>query len=217
MSKKPAYKDEMERLWTTVRDHLGLRVSRVHARFLRKAFMRGASVEKCNARCCLGGTSVSDRERDRVLRHAGIVSEAMTSRARGDRSRWFGRRLVKDPDFVSGRSTFTRVIDGACVFLRDDGGCALHAAGERHLGHPYALKPSVCLLWPMAVNRGALDVGFGYLTHRRECCASLRRGGRRNILEVAGSQACMICEMQRPGLSRGGDPMRPRSRSPRGG
>ena len=204
MRARSALKDDLEKLFGVVRDHLGLRVRGVHARFLRKAYVRLASVERCNARCCLGGTTVSEVERDRVLRHAGIVSEEMTSRARDDSSRWFGKRLSKDPDFVVGRSTFTRVIDGACVFLRDDGGCALHVAGERHLGHAYALKPSVCLLWPLAVNKGRLEVGFGHLTHRRACCAPVRHGGRRTILEVVGSHAEKICEMERSGLSRGG-------------
>lgn len=204
MRPKSALQADLEKLFGVVRDHLGLTVRRVHARFLRKAYVRLASVERCDASCCLGGTSVCETERDRILRHARIVSEAMTSRARGDSSRWFGKRLSKDPDFVSGRSTFTRVLDGACVFLRDDGGCALHIAGERHLGHPYALKPSVCLLWPLAVSKGNLEVGFAYLTRRRACCAPVRRGGRRTILEVIGLHADRICEMQRSGLSRGG-------------
>ncbi len=204
MRPKSALPADLERLFSVVRDHLGLRVRSVHARFLRKAYVRLASVQRCNARCCLGGTSVCETERDRVLRHARIVSESMTSRARGDASRWFGRRLSKDPDYASGRSTFTRVLDGACVFLRDDGGCALHVAGERHLGHPYALKPSVCLLWPLAVNKGNLEPGFGHLTRRRACCAPVRHGGRLTLLEVVGPQAEKICEMERPGLSRGG-------------
>ncbi|HEU5182142.1 MAG TPA: hypothetical protein VFW45_15255 [Candidatus Polarisedimenticolia bacterium] len=213
MRPKTALPSDLEKLFGIVRDHLGLRVKGIHARFLRKAYVRRASVERCNARCCLGGTTVCETERDRVLSHARIVSEAMTSRARGDSARWFGLRLSKDPDFASGRSTFTRVLDGACVFLRDDGGCALHVAGERHLGHPYALKPSVCLLWPLAVNKGKLEVGFANLTHRRACCAPVRRGGRRTILEVVGSHAERICEMEQIGLSRGGT--RDESPSPR--
>ena len=214
MRARSALKTDLERLFSVVRDHLGLRVRGVHARFLRKAYVGRASVERCNARCCLGGTTVSEHERDRALQHADIVSQAMTSRARGDRSRWFGRRLSRDPDFVAGRSTFTRVIDGACVFLRDDGGCALHVAGEAHLGHPYALKPAVCLLWPLAVSKGRLETGFGYLTHRRQCCAPVRRGGRRTILEVIGSQACRICEMDQAALTRGGAPEDPALQQP---
>jgi hypothetical protein len=197
-------KASLARLFRVVRDHLGFRVHDIHPKVTQKVYIRGASVRRCDAGCCLGGTTVSLEERDRVLAHAGIVRDSMTSRARDDSSRWFGKRIPRDPDFAAGRSTFTRVLDGACVFLRGDGLCALQVAGEDHLGHPYALKPSVCLLWPLAVNRGRLEVGYGYLTRRRECCAPVRRGGCRSILEVIGPHSDRICEMEHPKLSRGG-------------
>jgi Fe-S-cluster containining protein len=194
----------LARLFRVVRDHLGFRVDGIHPKVARKVYVRGASVRRCDASCCLGGTTVSLEERDRILVHARIVREAMTSRARDDSSRWFGKCVTRDPDFAGGRSTITRVLDGACVFLREDGLCALQVAGERRLEHPYSLKPSVCLLWPLAVNKGKLEVGYGYLTGRRECCAPVREGGCRSILEVIGPHAERICEMEDPKLSRGG-------------
>ena len=56
------------------------------------------------------------------------------------------------------------MLDGACVFLRDDRLCALHVAGEKELGTPFKLKPAICLLWPLCVVDGELDVGYASFT-----------------------------------------------------
>ena len=199
-------KPSLESVFSVVRDHLGLRISRIHPRATRRIYVRGSSVRRCDGHCCLGGTTVSTLERDRILQHAGIVAAAMTRRARRDPSRWFGRRVTADPDFTVGRATFTRVQDGACVFFRDDRLCALQVAAQRHLSEPYALKPSVCILWPLAVSRGAMEPGYGFLTRRRECCAPLRSGGSRTILQVIRPAAALLLRMRRRSVSRGGGP-----------
>jgi Protein of unknown function (DUF3109) len=201
-------KSGLERIFRVARDHLGLNVSRLHPRLARKLYIRGASVLRCNGHCCLGGTTVSVAERDAILAHAKIVAGAMTSRARKDPSRWFGKRLTRDEDFTVGRATFTRVMDGACVFYRSDSLCALQVAGEKSLRRPYALKPSVCILWPLAVRKGALEPGFGWLTRRRECCAPLRDGGERTLLKVISPCEKSLQRMAHPRNSRGGGPPR---------
>ena len=198
----------LSRIVRVARDHLGLNMRRIHPRLTRKIYARGASVLRCDGRCCRGGTSVSVGERDAVLSHEAIVREAMTSRARHDSTRWFGKRVTRDADFTLGRATFTRVRGGACVFYRTDGLCALQVASEKHLGDPYRLKPAVCILWPLAVSKGALEPGFGWLTRRRECCAPLREGGKRTPLEVFAPCEKSLCRMARPENSRGGGPPR---------
>ncbi len=200
----------LSRIFQVARDHLGLNVRRVAPRLTRPLYSRGASVLRCDGRCCRGGTTVSVAERDAILSREEIVREAMTSRARRDPTRWFGKRITRDEDFTAGRATFTRVQGGACVFYRTDGLCALQVAAGRHLGDPYALKPAVCLLWPLAVRKGALEPGFGWLTRRRHCCAPLREGGKRTILEVIAPCEKPLCRMARPGNSRGGGPPRQR-------
>jgi hypothetical protein len=197
-------KSRLQRIFEVARDHLGLNVSRCHPRLARPIYARGTSVTRCNGRCCLGGTAVSVAERDRILAHSGIVSEAMTSRSRRDPSRWFGKRLTRDDDFTVGRATFTRVRDGACVFYRADSLCALQVAGEKSLRNPYHLKPSVCILWPLAVSKGALEPGFGSLTRRRQCCAPLRDGGRRTPMEVVSPCEKALLRMSLSKNSRGG-------------
>src|SRR5262245_39665550 len=121
---------KLTRLYRVIRDHLGLNVAGIHARVTRPLYAGRASVRPCDGSCCRGGTTVSLDERDAVLRHAGIVSEAMTGRARGRPDRWFERRVERDTDFTCGRTTNTRVMDGACVFYRDDGLCALQVASR---------------------------------------------------------------------------------------
>jgi len=200
-------KSRLTRIYEVVRDHLGFNVDRIAANMTRKVYVAGSSVRHCDGKCCLGGTTVSVTERDAILAKARTVSKYMTSPARRDPSRWFGKRLTRDDDFTAGKATFTRVSGGGCVFLRKDRLCALQVAGEKELGGPYALKPSVCLLWPMAIDGGKLQVGYGWLTRRRECCAPVREG-RRTILQVIGPDEQLITQMSRRKNSRGGGPPR---------
>ena len=83
------------------------------------------------------------------------------------------------------------MLDGACVFLRDDRLCALHVAGEKELGTPFKLKPAICLLWPLCVVDGELDVGYASFTRRKECCAPVRDGAR-TIYDVIGPDDASI-------------------------
>src|SRR4029453_8290583 len=100
-------------------------------RLFSKVFMKGASVRRCDGSCCRAGTTVTVEERDKILANADLVKKSMTSRARRDPSLWFDRRTTRDDDFTAGRTTNTRVKDGACVFFRDDGLCALQVAGRK--------------------------------------------------------------------------------------
>ena len=194
-------------LKAVIRDHLGLNVSTVEPRVARAVYAAGASVRNCDATCCLGGTTVSVDEQDKVLRHRGIVAEAMTSRARDNPDRWFGTRTARDSDFTAGRTANTRVLDGACVFLREDRLCALQVAGQRRLGSAYSLKPATCLLWPLCVQDGRLEIGHAWFTRRTRCCAPVRRG-ERTIWQVMAPDKAMIEQLSLPAHSRGGGPPR---------
>ena len=193
------------KLFAVIRDHLGLNISAIDRRLFRKVYIKGASVRRCDGSCCRAGTTVTVEERDRVLANADLVKGSMTSRARRDPSSWFDKRTKRDADFTAGRTTDTRVKDGACVFFRDDGLCALQVAGEKGLGSPFALKPAICLLWPLCVEDRTLHVGHAWFTRRRECCAPVRAGSR-SILQVMVPDEKLIKAMGRPSHSRGGGP-----------
>ena len=195
------------KLYAVIRDHLGLNIDSIDGRLFRRNFIKKASVRRCDGSCCRAGTTVTLPERDRILQHADLVKKSMTSRAKRDASLWFDKRTKRDADFTAGRTTSTRVKDGACVFYRDDGLCALQVAGEKGLSSPFALKPSVCLLWPLCVQDRALQVGYAWFTRRRECCAPVRSGSK-SILQVIVPDEKLIKAMGRPAHSRGGGPPR---------
>jgi Fe-S-cluster containining protein len=172
-----------------VRDVLGLSASTAARRLSRPIFRR-ASLARCDAACCRRGVVVSTVERDAILAHRGAVARAMEASPRpGVRPRsfdWFTVRVRRDPDFLAGRSVETRVVAGACVFLRADRLCAVHAASQEAAGHPYALKPAYCVLFPLAVEDGVLDVCRGSYTRRPRCCSPVRRGAATPLALCAG-------------------------------
>jgi len=69
-------------LSTTIRDHLGMHVRKLHARLARKVFQAGASVRQCDASCCRKGTIASLDEHKRIMKHADLIAPQMTSRVR---------------------------------------------------------------------------------------------------------------------------------------
>lgn len=202
-------KNGFEKFFTVVRNHLGLDVSRIGARVTKKIYIKGASVRNCDGSCCAFGSTASLVERDTILEHAGIVRAEMTSRGRKDTARWFTNRIMKDEDFTAGKVVYTRILDGACVFLRDDGLCALQVAGEKRLGNPYALKPAVCLLWPISVRDHEIVPGYADFTRRRECCSPVR-DGERTLVQVMVPDRNLVAQMSRPRYSRGCGPARSR-------
>lgn len=199
------------RLFETVRDHLGMHVQKLHARLGRKIFRKDASVRNCDGSCCLKGSVASYDEYRNIMKHRRLIAPHMTSRARHKPERWFEARVKADPDYLCGKAVATRVLDGRCVFLRDDNLCALHVAGEKELGTPFKLKPAICLLWPLCVVDGELDVGYASFTRRKECCAAVRHG-ERTIYDVIGPDDASIRMMARPENSRGGSGEMPKPR-----
>jgi hypothetical protein len=190
-------------LLAVIRDHLGMRVTAVHPRAARRIFARGADVRRCDGSCCKRGSVASVRERDLILSHAALIAPHMTSSARDRTQRWFERRVADNPDYVCGKSVATRVTDGACVFLRSDKLCALQVAAESARMPSFALKPSMCLLWPIHVQDGQVDVGHAWFTRRKACCAPVRAGAR-TIAEVMSPDVELIRLIARPKHSRGG-------------
>ncbi len=191
------------RLFTTIRDHLGMHVKKLHARMTRKVYQAGATVRNCDGSCCLKGSVASVDEYERIMAHKKLIAPYMTSRARNKPDRWFEARVKKDPDYLCGKAVATRVLDGQCVFLRDDRLCALHVAGEKELGTPFKLKPAICLLWPLCVVDGELDVGYASFTGRKQCCAPVREGAR-TIYDVIGPDDGSIRMMAKAENTRGG-------------
>ncbi|MBI3451128.1 MAG: DUF3109 family protein [Acidobacteria bacterium] len=173
--------DAARRLASEIAARLALRVRAVASRVLRPTYGR-ASLERCDATCCKGGVALSLAERDTILAHREAVAAAMRESPRpGVRAKghdWFTVRARRDADFVDGRSVDTRVASGGCVFLREDRLCAVHVASGRVAGHPYAIKPAYCILFPVCVEKGKVDVCRGSYTKKPDCCSPIRGGTR---------------------------------------
>jgi len=162
-----------------VRERLGLDARSVASRVTSAAF-GDASLARCDATCCKGGVALSTVERDAILSHAKAVTRAMAASPRcgvpAPPDAWFTERGRRDPDFLCGRSVDTRVVSGGCVFLREDRLCAVHVASDEVTGHPYTLKPAYCILFPLCVEKGAVDLCRGSYTRRPGCCSPVRGG-----------------------------------------
>ena len=195
----------LDRLYSIVQKHLGFNVTRIHPRVTRAIYQSRASVRNCDGSCCQHGTTLSLPERDRILAHKDIVKEHMTSWVRNHPRRWFNKRVAADDDFTAGKTVTTAVYKGTCVFMRDDGLCSLQVASEKTMRKPYALKPSVCLLWPLCVHEKMLDVGVASYTRRRNCCAPMREGSR-TIMQVITPDEKLIAQMSKKPNSRSGGP-----------
>jgi len=189
------------RILDIVRGVLALDARSIGARARRRVMGR-ASLSRCDATCCKGGVALSVAERDAILRQRGAVAEAMEASPRPGVPRrageWFSRRTRRDPDFLEGRSLDTRVVEGACVFLRADGLCAVHVASENVTKHPYALKPAYCILFPLCVEKGKLDVCRGSYTRKPDCCSPVRSGTRTPLALFAPVEARLMSTPARP-------------------
>lgn len=200
-------KNGFEKFFDVVRNHLGLDVSKIGTRMTKKIYIKGATVRNCDGSCCKHGSTASVVERDKILKHAAIVKREMTSRGRKNTALWFTTRIMKDEDFTAGKTVYTRIVDGACVFLRDDKLCALQVASEKKLGAPYALKPAICLLWPISVRDHEIVPGYSDFTRRRECCSPVKEGDR-TLVQVMVPDRKLVAEISKKKYSRGGGPAR---------
>lgn len=198
----------LKQIYDVVTKHLGFNVNRIHPRVTEKIYQAGSSTDKCDGSCCHNGTTLTLFEQSRIVRKKKLVAQYMTSWVRNHPHRWFNKTINDDDDFTAGETTTTAVFDGNCVFLRKDKLCALQMAGAEKLDNPWALKPSVCLLWPLCVHDKMLDVGMATYAKRRECCSPMRNGGVRTILQVTTPDARFLKQMRKKGSSRGGGPPR---------
>jgi hypothetical protein len=104
--------------------------------------------------CSHGAFFADDDDLARVTSAVAGLTDADWQLAPVGRDAWTEQDGQDDEGGV--RSTRTRVVDGACVFLNRPGhpggiGCALHAMALRTGVHPLTTKPDVC--WQLPVRR----------------------------------------------------------------
>ena len=198
----------LKQIYNVVTKHLGFNVNKIHPRVSEKIYQTGSTTNKCDGSCCHNGTTLTLIEKRTILKKTKLVSQYMTNWLRNHPNKWFNKTVMDDDDFTGGKTTFTAVYDSNCVFLRKDKMCALQMAGAEKLNNPWALKPSVCLLWPLCVHDKMLDVGMATYANRRQCCSPMRNGGVRTVLQVTTPDARFLRQMTKKEISRGGGPPR---------
>ena len=121
--------------------------------FTRRYFGHCMACVSCGDSCCQYGVDVDVAQRDLILARASELEPLVGVSA----ERWFEPATTDDPDFPSGHSTRTAVIDGACVFLNRRGrGCLLHSFALSGGEDYHELKPMVSTLFPVTFGEGAL-------------------------------------------------------------
>ena len=121
--------------------------------FTRRYFGHCMACASCGDSCCQYGVDVDVAQRDLILARASEL-EPLVGVAP---EHWFESAMTNDPDFPSGRSTRTAVLDGACVFLNRRGrGCLLHSFALSGGEDFHELKPMVSTLFPVTFGEGAL-------------------------------------------------------------
>ncbi len=107
--------------------------------------------------CCSWGVDADVVERARIEARRPEIEAHLDRRSKG--KPWFRAQRVRDRDFPSAAAQSTRVMAGACVFLRRDGGrrgCGIHAAALALGEAPERLKPLFCSLFPLTLQSGLL-------------------------------------------------------------
>jgi len=107
----------------------------------------------CHDSCCQFGMDCDLDNIDRLAAHA----EALTARTGVQAADWFKPGLILDADFPGGKIRRSAVRGSGCVFRNHQGrGCHIHSyCLETGLDY-HDLKPSVCWLFPLTVDRGLL-------------------------------------------------------------
>lgn len=111
----------------------------------------------CMDSCCQYGCDVNIKERDRILALRPRLEPYVVAGAEP----WFSEEVHTDPDYETGQFVRTRVVKGACAFLRRDGrGCGIHAFAVREGLDYHTIKPLVCWLFPVTWDRGLLRPSY---------------------------------------------------------
>jgi hypothetical protein len=141
----------------------------------RLAFVADCTRHRCLCRddgdrprldaCCQHGADVLLGEKSAILRRVSEIAAVMQPDRR-DPAAWFDERepeVAPEPPFETVIRTATTdldVDDSGCVFLQHTGarGCGLHFAALQHGFDPAEIKPSVCRLYPLALDEGRLGL-----------------------------------------------------------
>ncbi len=155
--------------------------------FVCRYFTRCMSCTFCADQCCTHGVDVDIENVTRILARAAAIERVIGI----SRDAWFEPATTRDAEFPGGRSTRTRVRDGACVFrVRGGRGCALHAHALDAGFDYHDIKPMVSALFPITFDAGLLHAATEIEDGTLVCAGegpTLYRGARAEIEHYFGA------------------------------
>lgn len=115
--------------------------------------------ERAEGCCSYGAHFTGEEDEARVVAAAQRLTDAQWQ--------WRSRAAARGAFARRGRTTTTRIVAGACIFLNRPGfpggpGCALHRAALEAGEAPMAFKPDVC--WQLPLRREDLTDAHGHVT-----------------------------------------------------
>lgn len=149
---------------------------KVEQGFLGKNFIKGCSMQQCNAACCRHGVMLDPKDRDKILEHAPLIQKYMEPHQPKDTAQWFEELDEQDADFPSGRALGTQERSTGCVFLDSAGLCVLQKTAMAEGMPKFSLKPFFCVAYPITLEDGVLVTDDADFTNRQECCSTVRNG-----------------------------------------
>ena len=158
------------------------------AGFLEKKFTTGCSMMQCNATCCRQGVMVDIAERDRILKHAGMIQKYMEPHQNRDPKSWFESEVEEDQDFPSGAAVGTTKESYGCTFLDRKGLCVLQKAAVAEGMPKFSLKPFFCVAYPVTIESHELITDDADFTNRKECCSTVGKEGALTVLDVCSEE-----------------------------
>jgi hypothetical protein len=162
--------------------------------FSLRYFARCMDCGFCHDACCARGCDADPGEVRRIAEEHGA---GLAGRVPGPPGSWFAPELHRDPDFQGGHYRSSQVLGRGCVFLEAGRGCKIHAyALERGLDY-HELKPWLCWLFPLTVERGELRPQASVIDGSLVCSGqgvSLYRAQRNELLHLFGAELVRECD-----------------------
>ena len=152
--------------------------------------IRATSTVRLDA-CCQYGCDVDLHERDAILAKRDAIQRVLAPAVR--ELPWFDESAPqRDPDVPSGTVVRTAVHAGGCLFLAHDGrGCAIHRASLEQGWDFRGVKPSICRLYPLSYEHGAIVVMDDYPDYScafQDDAPTLYRVARDTLADVFGPE-----------------------------
>jgi len=129
---------------------------KVNTSIFTQGFVAGCDMSICHGECCKSGVYMDKHFPEVILAHKDMIKDVMSADQVKDESKWFDGMVVEDEDFPSGYAEGSNVYTDSkgtekCVFNDENKFCSLQVAAVKNGMHKWAIKPTYCIMYPVAV------------------------------------------------------------------